>query len=209
MENSICNDLIYKLKQLSKEQELSSEAKSKLGRLYVKLEETVLPQHKIETYAGTHPPTSQMKKEFEKFVLIKKGLFSPEEDDIIVHNWKKFCTLHEWDPEIVQPFLIFRKGTTSLYIRSLRQRRRFVQFLAQGLPNRTLYSVYYRFRNLYSNHLQTRYKPEDDAAILAYIENNTNINEKRKFSDLAKILNRTRASVWRRYRLLKSKKTRD
>lgn len=37
------------------------------------------------------------------------------------------------------------------------------------------------------------------------MEENSNSNQSHVFSDLAKVLNRTRASVWRRYRILKKK----
>lgn len=63
--------------------------------------------------------------------------------------------LHKWDSKKVEPFLLLREGNKT-YIRSKKQRRKFVQFLADGLPNRTLYSVYHRFRNLYTNRFQRR-----------------------------------------------------
>lgn len=51
-----------------------------------------------------------------------------------------------------------------------------------------------------------RYTHEEDIMILNHIDHNPFLNEKRKFVDIAKVLNRTRASVWRRYRLLKRNK---
>ena len=37
------------------------------------------------------------------------------------------------------------------YISDLNERKNFVRFLANGLPWRSLYSVYFRFRNLYTS----------------------------------------------------------
>lgn len=44
------------------------------------------------------------------------------------------------------------KNDHKFYIKSLEERQKFVQFLANGLPWRTLYSVYHRFKYLYRNH---------------------------------------------------------
>lgn len=41
--------------------------------------------------------------------------------------------------------------------------------------------------------------------ILNHLENNPSLDEKRKYVDLAKVLQRTRNSIWRRYRILKRK----
>lgn len=45
--------------------------------------------------------------------------------------------------------------------------------------------------------------------ILNYLEHNANLDQKRKYADLAKVLKRTRASIWRRYELLKKKRQRE
>lgn len=66
-----------------------------------------------------------------------------------------FKQLHDWDETNHKPFLQLRIGTAT-YMRHISQRRMFVQFLAKDLPNRTLYSVYHRFRNLYIGNIQTR-----------------------------------------------------
>lgn len=63
----------------------------KLYKLCIKLRHTVPPQHKIETRAGSHTPTIEEIKKFEKIVPIKRGSYSADEDDIIVANWKAFC----------------------------------------------------------------------------------------------------------------------
>ncbi|EFN83217.1 hypothetical protein EAI_06007 [Harpegnathos saltator] len=110
----------------------------------------------LETRAGSHMPTREIIKQFEQIVPLKKGVYSVEEDEIIVRNWKKFCMLHNWDETNRKPFLQMRIGNKITNIRHISERRKFVQFLANDLPNRTLYSVYHRFRNLYEGHVQAR-----------------------------------------------------
>lgn len=63
--------------------------------------------------------------------------------------------LHNWDIKMVKPFLQLRINRLT-YMRNTTERRKFVQFLAADLPNRTLYSVYHRFRNLYEDNVQRR-----------------------------------------------------
>ncbi|XP_076391980.1 uncharacterized protein LOC100875143 isoform X2 [Megachile rotundata] len=197
--------LVQELKEANK---LSTEQTEYLRSLCIQLKNPVLPQHQIELRAGSHCPTREEIERFEKIAPIKKGCYSPEEDEIIASNWKSFCKLHDWNSNNVNPFLQLREDNT-VYIRSKKERRKFVQFLADGLPNRTLYSVYHRFRNLYANHLQRRFQPEEDQMILNHLEHNPNLDDKRKYADLAKILKRTRASIWRRYKLLKKKREKN
>ena len=65
----------------------------------------------------------------------------------------KFQT-HDWDKKNVRPFMYMRHKNVN--IKFLDERKKFVQFLARGLPKRMLYSVYHRFKNLYEDHLQCR-----------------------------------------------------
>jgi hypothetical protein len=51
-----------------------------------------------------------------------------------------------------------------------------------------------------------RYKPAEDEMIIDHLEHNPSLNERRKYADLAKALQRTRHSIWRRYRILKRKR---
>lgn len=44
--------------------------------------------------------------------------------------------------------------------------------------------------------------------IINHLEHNPSLDEKRKYADLAKVLRRTRNSIWRRYRILKRNKKR-
>ncbi|XP_051163263.1 putative uncharacterized protein DDB_G0282499 [Leptopilina boulardi] len=180
------------------------ELKQVLRDLKVKLIHEVPKQHLLESNAGSHAPSSDVIRNFEKYVPLKKGVYTKEEDRIIIKNWKNFCKLHNWDCSNYQPFLNWRQDWLFI-VKHFEQRRKFVQFLANGLPNRTLYSVNHRFRNLHASHLQSRYTFREDVIILNYMEENSNSNQSHVFSDLAKVLNRTRASVWRRYRILKKK----
>ncbi|XP_046736363.1 uncharacterized protein LOC124405486 [Diprion similis] len=200
-------DVEEMISALEEEEQLPRETVRKLRSLCVKLNHTVPPQHMIESCAGSRGPNRKQRDAIEKLGPIKYGKFTPEEDDIIVANWKSFCKTHNWDSRNVKPFMYMRHhqiGTVAKF----EERQKFVQYLAAGLPWRTLYSVYWRFRNLYQPHIQSRYTDKEDKLIIAHMENDLAINAKniRKFSELGKILNRTRASVWRRYRLLKKKK---
>ena len=202
------DDISILAQEIKKANKLPEKDAAFLNKLSIQLINPVLPQHEIELRAGSHCPTQKELKRFEKIAYIKKGSYNPEEDAIITHNWKSFCKLHNWNCKNVQPFLLLREDNKT-YIRSKKQRRKFVQFLADGLPNRTLYSVYHRFRNLYADRVQRRFLPEEDEMILNHLENNANLDEKRKYTDLARVLKRTRASIWRRYKILKKKREKE
>ncbi|KAL0134494.1 hypothetical protein PUN28_001351 [Cardiocondyla obscurior] len=176
----------------------------KLLRLHINLIHKVPPQHKIEL-SGSHPPNKQEKILFFKYRPIRKGAYTPKEDTIIKENWKMFCELHDWDEKKPKPFLCWRHNGM-YYIHDLRERQKFVQFLANGLPSRTLYSVYSRFKILYRNKItRVRYTFEEDKKILTYMQDTELNNRVRKFSELAKILKRTNRSVLLRYQYLKKK----
>ncbi|XP_014210473.1 uncharacterized protein LOC106640827 [Copidosoma floridanum] len=161
---------------------------------------------KMRPRKATHLFGAQWRRPlFETHVPLKIGAFSSEEDRILKKNWKAFCKLHNWDKKNPKPFLYMRPHNKFL-LRCRKNRLRFVQFLADGLHDRSLYSVYHRFRILYEPHKTSRYAQEEDNVILNFIKNHdTNESSDRKFADLAIMLKRTRASVWRRYRVLKKK----
>ncbi|KAH0948848.1 hypothetical protein HN011_000007 [Eciton burchellii] len=199
------SDATYLARHIASKEKPSFAEQVKLYNLCIKLRHEVPPQHKIETRAGSHVPTKEELQKFKEIALCRKGVYSCDEDDIIVHNWKAFCEIHGWIVTHVTPFLYLRVGTEP-YIRSPIERRKFVQFLADGLPNRTLYSVYHRFKTLYRNNINRRYTREEDEMIIDHLEDNPYLNEKCKFVDLAKALKRTRHSIYRRYRLLQRDK---
>ncbi|KAL0118949.1 hypothetical protein PUN28_009525 [Cardiocondyla obscurior] len=204
VEEEYYSDATYLARKITSSQKLSQQELAHLYNMRIQLENDVLPQHMIETRAGSTIPTRHELEEFREIAPIKRGLFSLEEDKIIATNWKNFCKLHNWNVKKVHPFLQMRIDHSTTYMRKA-ERRKFAQFLANGLPNRTLYSVYHRYRNLYENNLNRRYKPEEDQMIIDHLEHNPCLDETRKYVDLAKVLRRTRHSIWRRYRLLKKK----
>lgn len=63
--------------------------------------------------------------------------------------------LHNWNEKLVEPFLNMRHEG-KYYISILEERKNFVRFLSNGLPWRSLYSVYFRFKNLYNNSVNNR-----------------------------------------------------
>ncbi|XP_071570194.1 uncharacterized protein [Temnothorax nylanderi] len=175
----------------------------KLMELHIKLTHTVSPQHKIEL-SGSHAPTRTQKILFQEHGPIRKGPYTPTEDTIIRKNWEMFCELHDWDAKTVEPFLYWRHSGR-YFIRDAKERQKFVQFLANGLPWRTLYSVYSRFKVLYRNKITyTRYTSKEDKIILKYTHNKHLEKHDTKFSELAKILKRTNRSIFKRYRYLKN-----
>ncbi|XP_015183230.1 PREDICTED: uncharacterized protein LOC107069979 [Polistes dominula] len=198
------NDVTYLANKKRKEEAVSNNELTKLKKLNVRLIHEVPRQHTIEVRSGTHAPTRKELEIFKSIIGLKKGCFDPHEDKKIVHNWKKFCKLHDWNVENTKAFLTLKDN--GKYICRKAELKKFVQFLANGLPNRTLYSVYHRFRTLYSSHENRRYTKEENEMILTYMDQKQYVDERRKFVDLAKVLNRSRASVWRHYRILQKKR---
>ncbi|XP_044586928.1 myb-like protein X isoform X2 [Cotesia glomerata] len=186
-------------------QQLNIRESKQLSDLVVKLIHHVLPQHNVEKTSGTRPLSKEEKERFEKYAPLKLGVYSSDEDNRIVHNWKKFCKVHDWKRSLVHPFT-FRKRKGFYFISKVEERRKFVQFLAHGLPNRSLYSVFGRFKNLYGTHKQSRYTKEEDDIILKTINDPT---VKHPQAVLAKRLNRTRQSVWRRVQKLSKESDSD
>ena len=57
----------------------------------VKLIHKVPIQHKIEHTTGSKILTKKEKELFLKYASLKSGVFTSNEDKIIMDNWKKFC----------------------------------------------------------------------------------------------------------------------
>ncbi|XP_029662188.1 uncharacterized protein LOC115234922 isoform X1 [Formica exsecta] len=194
--------LLEELENIKDWEELPLSLTKKLRALYIKLIHKVPPQHKIEL-TGSHAPTRPQKKLFGKYGPLRKGLYSPKEDTIIKKNWETFCQLHDWDTNMVKPFFNWRHNG-KYYISNLRERQKFVQFLANGLPWRTLYSVYSRFKVLYCKKITyARYTSKEDKKILMYIQNKHLDKRDTKYIELAMLLRRTRRSIFKRYQYLK------
>ncbi|KMQ95451.1 hypothetical protein RF55_4329, partial [Lasius niger] len=91
VEEEQCSDATYLARQMASAERLCQSDTIKLYNLRVQLRHTVPPQHEIETRAGSHMPTKTEIEKFEKMVPIRKGLYSIDEDNIIISNWKAFC----------------------------------------------------------------------------------------------------------------------
>ncbi|XP_047367223.1 transcription termination factor 1-like isoform X3 [Vespa velutina] len=100
----------------------------------------------------------------------------------------RFVKVHNWKEDHVKPFLSLKHN-------------------ANGLSWRTLYSVYWRFKNLYHNRICQRYSPEEDEKIITYVEKKkNNLNKHKVFSDLSRILNRSKQSIWMHYEFIIKKR---
>ncbi|XP_020288268.1 uncharacterized protein LOC109856916 [Pseudomyrmex gracilis] len=205
-ENPKARDLLEKLEDIKEQEKVPLSVIRKLEALHVKLIHKVPPQHKIEQGTATYVPTKQKTKKFQKYGPLRKGRYSSEEDEIIKKNWNTFCELHNWDSTNVKPFLNWKHEKEcyiECYIKDIKERQKFVQFLANGLPWRTLYSVYRRFKILYRNKLvNARYGKNEDEVILLYIKNKQLDERDNKYTELAKLLNRTTQSISKRYQYL-------
>ncbi|XP_058790622.1 repetitive organellar protein-like [Phymastichus coffea] len=192
----------------------TEEERLKLANMLVVARYPILSQHKIESTAGTRTMSDNEREEFEEYIPLKHGKFSHEEDKKIKRNWKIFCQDNDWDSKNPRPFL-FMKHKSKIFYLNQYNRRKFIQCLAHGLPDRCLYSVFQRFKILFEPHKTCRYESDEDRTIMEYVEDyekkkaenkKNDINEQdRKFAELAIMLRRTRASVWRRYRVLRKK----
>lgn len=78
-------------------------------------------------------------------IEVKKGYFSKEENDTILRNFEEFCMKHDL-PLDPRPFAKFRIGKGKNLQRE--EKIHFVQYLAKGLNNRLLNTVYRRFQNM-------------------------------------------------------------
>lgn len=100
--------------------------------------------HMIETRL-TAPPTREQWNRIKSLgVEIKKGAFSKQESDLVMENFKEFCKRHDLPPNPA-PFLKFNRVGSRLM--SSEQRIHFGQYLARGLDNRLLSTVYRHFQN--------------------------------------------------------------
>ncbi|RLU23446.1 hypothetical protein DMN91_003650 [Ooceraea biroi] len=198
-------DSLEELKDTEQEEEeLSLNIIKKLKELRIKLIHKVPRQHQLEL-TGAHAPPRPIRNLFQKYGPLRKGPYSPAEDKIIKKNWEMFCELHEWDPKNVKLFFYWRYNGI-YYIEDVSERQKFVQFLANGLPWRTLYSVHNRFKILYQNRItNVRYTSKEDKTILAYMKNKHFHKRDVKYIELAKLLGRTVRSVRKRHQKLKSK----
>ncbi|XP_011311254.1 uncharacterized protein [Fopius arisanus] len=181
----------------SKDETLSPDVIHKLRTITVKLEEPVLPQHTVEKGTIRRCPNAKEKLQFKVYSNLKEGRFSLEENNILKNNWKRFCEVHKLD--IPQTHFFKCKYQGRMYIEDPQERRKFVQFLAQGLPSRTLRSVYVRFKVIFGAEKEMKsksYTEEDDEKIMKYMQSDLPL---RKSQVLSKLLNRPYKSIYQRY----------
>lgn len=117
----------------------------KIQQIHIAVDWEVPLLHTIETRL-TGIPTKEQRTFIENYnIEVKKGAFSKEEDTVIVENFKEFCVKHEL-PLDPKPFLQINRGKCRL----LRQEERilFGQYLARGLNNRLISSVFKRFQSI-------------------------------------------------------------
>jgi len=124
------------------------------------------------------------------------GKFSPEEDEIIVDNWNKLLTITSISEEAAQKYVFdVPKKDESVG----KKQNILGYFLGQGLPRpRLATEVFQRARQKRCGNLFREFTPEDDKILLEFVK-----TEGRKWSKLARLLNRTSHSiVARRYEIL-------
>ncbi|XP_045465121.1 MATH and LRR domain-containing protein PFE0570w-like isoform X2 [Harmonia axyridis] len=137
-------------------------------------------------------------------ITLKLGPFSEKEDEMIKTNWKDFCQQINWDENDYLPF-VSGSAKSKYGVLSLKQFESFVQWISHDFENRTMNTVFDRFRSIYLfKELDNgRYDEVDDQVIEEYLKVN---DSSTPFLDIGTILNRQRRSVRLRHRLLEIKK---
>ncbi|XP_063983043.1 transcription termination factor 1-like [Diachasmimorpha longicaudata] len=189
------------------EEPLSDAVIRKLRNIVVKLEHSVPPQHQIEPGTIRRGITPEERLQFKKYSVLKGGRFSTEENEILKKNWKRFCEVHGLD--IPQTHFFKCRYQGKMYIEDPNERRKFVMFLAQGLPSRTLRAVYVRFRIMFGFRKQVkckRYTEEEDEKIMKYMTCQLPV---RKSEVLTKLLGRPYGSIYQRYLQLMRKRKKN
>ncbi|XP_044269863.1 myb-like protein W [Tribolium madens] len=195
----ITPDLFFDIVENDKN-ELSYEERQRLKNFNVLLPWPVHPLHRIETRVAKGPSQKQWKEINALKIKIKHGIFNKSEDEIIRRNWEEFCKLHD---TLTNPKYFLRcKTSEGKFLMPIKEKVRFVQFLAHGLPNRLLHTVYMRFQRIFfPKELKTgRFTPEEDNTILEYLKTS---RSQTPYADLAKILNRDNFAIEKRHRKLK------
>ncbi|KAK0181301.1 hypothetical protein PV327_003594 [Microctonus hyperodae] len=189
-----------KIKLVNEKGDTPETIKNKLENLVIKFDHEPLPQHQLETYIS-RPPSLNIKKLFVKYGPMKKGTFTESEDKTIIKNWERFCDIHDWNPDDSNSFLQVRFNRNIII--NNEKHVKFTQFLAYGLPWRSLYSVYRRFQLLFTKKRKRGFTKGEDEKILIYLDNETKYS--RKCQQLAKLLCRSQVSIRNRYDLLKGR----
>lgn len=139
----------------------------------VQLKHKVPKQHKVGRYYSMSLTKPEV-IEFNKYHTLKKGKYTPEENNIIKKNWETFCQVifrtiniksfflfynfffifhnfqtHNWDPTFPFPFTQMEYENKKFYLPDTKNRMKFYQFLADGLPWRSVHSVFRHFKFIY------------------------------------------------------------
>ncbi|XP_075228549.1 uncharacterized protein LOC142328614 isoform X3 [Lycorma delicatula] len=132
---------------------------------------------------------------------INSDRFTEYEDKIIARNWGIFKLMYGFE----DPSLFFQ-GYLPKSIFTNVQKRKFVQFISRGIPDRTLRSVYNRFNILFASEFNSgRFSYREDRILLEMnkIPGNLVGGQKHKSKILQSILRRKGLTINRRWCTLK------
>jgi hypothetical protein len=62
--------------------------------MFIEVQHVVPPQHVIESTAGTRALHYNEIKKVQKYVSLRTGTFSKEENKLIRRNWNNFCKVN-------------------------------------------------------------------------------------------------------------------
>ncbi|XP_066148046.1 transcription termination factor 1-like isoform X2 [Euwallacea fornicatus] len=141
-------------------------------------------------------PTPEQRKRIQTDgIKVKYGRFDRQEDRQIRDNWMYFVELNELN---VEPEAFFTLSKNRI---SLAQKKIFLHYLARGMPERTPYNVYKRFKILMQTAKVGRFTIEEDACIKNSLMSNK--EEPVSITKLAKKLQRLPRSVEKKVKALK------
>ncbi|XP_066600462.1 uncharacterized protein [Prorops nasuta] len=199
--SSIQKKIFQEIEKVKEKQNLSTTDKDALLNIKINLVHKVPPQHRLKGPRSITLTKEQVER-FKKYGPLKIGAYSDMEDEIIKRNWSLFCKNHNWNNNNVYPFLRWKHNNANILIHQ-NERIKFLQFLANGLPWRAIYSVYRRFRQLYTEKNTDSYTAEEDKKIITHMESFNITGRDPKFQELSLILRRSKASIYRRYNVLR------
>ncbi|XP_018335508.1 uncharacterized protein LOC108744302 [Agrilus planipennis] len=161
-----------------------------LRHLFIVVDWEIPEAHMFEKSITSCPRKEIQRRITLSGINIKKGAYSQKEDETIKANWEKFAEIYSIpDPKVF--FLFKRKGVALL---PLEERIKFAQFLGKGLTNRLLFSIYQRFKVLYSDINKGRFNKYENQIILTFLRSKL-AKDNSKFSKLANVLNRDRTAL--------------
>ncbi|XP_039284904.1 uncharacterized protein LOC111048775 isoform X3 [Nilaparvata lugens] len=129
---------------------------------------------------------------------LKLTCFTDEEDQCLKGNWESFKKEYGFDdPKYFLP------GYLKPDIFRNEEKHKFVQYLGQGLPQRTLRSIYDRFYEIYAEESVGRFTYVEDQIIRAVkYSQHPYFQKHKKLKVLFELLGRKKVPLIRRYKLL-------